>query len=68
MQMLLGIAWLSPIVVIRFVIDFFFQHVLDSWLRYHLQCLQGVAGGSIRRAKASIALSLPLSAPPERTS
>jgi hypothetical protein len=39
MQMLFGIAWLSLIVVIRFVVELFRQHVLGSWLRNGLQRL-----------------------------
>jgi hypothetical protein len=39
MQMFLGTVWLALIVVIRFVVDFFRQHMLNSWLRHHLQGL-----------------------------
>ena len=37
MQMLFGMVWISLIVVIRFVVELFRQHMLGSWLRHHLQ-------------------------------
>ena len=67
MQMLFGSLWLSLIVVIRFIVELFRQHVLGSWLSHRLQRLQGVAGGSIGGAKAETPPSLPLSPPPEKT-
>jgi hypothetical protein len=39
MQMSFGIDWLTLIVVIRFVLEFFLKHVLGSWLRNGLQRL-----------------------------
>jgi hypothetical protein len=67
MQMLFGMVWIPIIVFIRFVVELFSQHMLGSWLRHHLQRLEGVAGGSIRRAKAEMPSSLPLSQLPEKT-
>jgi hypothetical protein len=39
MQMLPRMVWISLIVVIRFVVELFRQHMPGSWLRHHLQRL-----------------------------
>jgi hypothetical protein len=39
MQMLSRMVWISLIVVIRFVVELFRQHMPGSWLRHYLQRL-----------------------------
>jgi hypothetical protein len=36
MEMLFRSVWLSLIVIIRFVVELFREHMVDSWLSYRL--------------------------------
>jgi hypothetical protein len=68
MDMLFRSVWLSFSIFIRFVVELFGKHIFDPWLSNRLYCMEGVAGGSIGRAKAKVAPSLSLSSSPEKAS